>query len=292
MSEQKRRWGDRRDGVWLRDLDALHQITPYIMPNRADNEAFIKEQIDLTALNRYLAEKNAAEPDFKYTFFHVIVAALVKTVTLRPRMNRFVQGRRIYQRNELTAAFVVKKQFTDSAHEALAFLSFDENDTVDTIHGKIRDVVRVNRAAGSVDKTTGSMDLLSRIPRPILRFVMWILHRLDFYGLVPKGLVETDPDFATIFLSNLGSIRLNAAYHHLNNWGTNSFFVTIGEKHMAPFYDAQGNVEMREVLDLGLTLDERIADGYYYAKTVKLAKYLLQHPEELERPCKEEVDYA
>lgn len=291
MTKQKRRWGDRRDGVWLRDLDALHQITPYIMPNRADNEAFIREQIDLTALNRYLAEKNAAGPDFKYTFFHVIVAALVKTVTLRPRMNRFVQGRRIYQRSELTAAFVVKKQFTDSSHEALAFLSFDGEDTVDTIHDKIRDVVRVNRAAGSVDKTTDSMNLLSRIPRPILRLVMWVLHRLDFYGLVPKSLVETDPDFATIFLSNLGSIRLNAAYHHLNNWGTNSFFVTIGEKHMAPFYDADGSVEMREVLDLGLTLDERIADGYYYARTVKLAKYLLQHPEELERPCKEEVDY-
>ena len=47
----------------------------------------------------------------------------------------------------------------------------------------------------------------------------------------------------------------------------------------------------REVMDLGITLDERIADGYYYSKTIKLLKYLLQNPELLETPAKEEVDY-
>ena len=291
MGDTKRRWGDRRDGQWLRNEDSMHQITPYLMPHRADNEAFIREQIDLTAINAYLAEKNAGESDFKYTLFHIIVAALVKTVTLRPRMNRFIQGRRLYQRNELSAAFVVKKQFTDSAHEALAFIRFTQEDTVDSVHAKIRDEVRVNRKAGSVDNSTSAMDTLCKLPRPLLRFIMWLLHGLDFLGKVPYGLIRTDPNYATLFLSNLGSIRLNAGYHHLNNWGTNSIFVTIGEKHPAPFYDAEGRMELREVLDLGLTLDERIADGYYYAKTVKLLKYLLQHPQLLEAPAKEEVLY-
>ena len=174
MDSTKRRWGDRRDGRWLREEDSLHQITPYLMPNRADNEAFIKEQIDLTAINAYLAEKNAGDIDFKYTFFHIIVAALVKTVTLRPRMNRFIQGRRLYLRNELSAAFVVKKQFTDSAHEALAFIRFTEEDTVDSVHNKIRDEVRVNRKAGNVDNSTSAMDTLCKLPRPILRFIMWL----------------------------------------------------------------------------------------------------------------------
>ena len=215
----------------------------------------------------------------------------MKTVTLRPRMNRFIQGRRLYQRNELSAAFVVKKQFTDSAHEALAFIRFTREDTVDSVHAKIRDEVRVNRKAGSVDNSTSAMDALCKLPRPLLRFIMWLLHGLDFLGKVPYGLIRTDPNYATLFLSNLGSIRLNAGYHHLNNWGTNSIFVTIGEKHPAPFYDAEGRMELREVLDLGLTLDERIADGYYYAKTVKLLKYLLQHPQLLEAPAKEEVLY-
>ena len=291
MEKRKRRRGDRRDGRWLREEDSLHQITPYLMPNRCDNEAFIQEQIDLTAVNAYLAEKNRGEPAFKYTLFHIVVAALVKTVTLRPRMNRFIQGMRLYQRYDLTAAFVVRKQFTDTAREALAYIKFDDTDTMDSIHRKIQDEVILNRRADTVDNSTDGMDMLTKLPRFVLRFVMWALRRLDFYGRAPYSLVKTDPDYATLFLSNFGSIKLNAGYHHLNNWGTNSVFVTIGEKHLAPFYDAEGHAEMREVLDLGLTLDERIADGYYYSKTVKLLKYLLQNPRLLEAPAREEVQY-
>ena len=99
MEARKRRHGDRRDGYWLRDLDALHGFTPYLFPNRADNEAFIEEEVDLTNLNAFLEKKNSENPEFRYTFFHAILAAIVKTVTLRPRMNRFVQGNRMYMRN-------------------------------------------------------------------------------------------------------------------------------------------------------------------------------------------------
>lgn len=290
MEQKKRRMGDRKDGVWLRDLDPLHQITPYIMPNRADNEAFLSEQIDLTRLNAFLAEKNRDHPVFKYTLFHVILAAFLRCVVQRPKMNRFIQGRRIYQRNELSAAFVIKKQFHDDSHEALAFLRFEESDTLEMVHSRIEKEVTTFRSEKAVDNTTEQMDMLSKIPRFFLRFVMWILHKLDFYGCVPNWLIKEDPDYATLFLSNLGSIKLHAGYHHLNNWGTNSVFVTIGEKHLAPVYQPDGSYEMHEVLELGITLDERIADGYYYSKTMKLLRYLLQNPELLEQPANQPVE--
>ena len=120
---------------------------------------------------------------------------------------------------------------------------------------------------------------------------MWILHKLDFYGRAPYDLVKTDPNYATCFVTNLGSIKLKSGYHHLSNWGTNSIFVVVGEKKLSPFYDEKGNVTMKETIDLGLTLDERLADGYYYSKTVKLVKYLLENPHLLELPACEEVDY-
>ncbi|QNL44816.1 2-oxo acid dehydrogenase subunit E2 [Oscillibacter hominis] len=291
MEKKKVRWGDRRDGVWLRDIDPLHVFTPYLMPNRADNEAFIEELIDLTEVNTFLEQKNREDPEFKYTFFHVILAALVKTITLRPRMNRFISGNRMYQRNELTAAFVMKKQFSDTAKESLLFIKFEEDDTVTDVHNRIKKEVLAYRNEESVDNSTAGMDFLGKLPRPLLRFVIRMLYWLEYHGRAPLSLVKTDPDYATIFISNLGSIKLNAAYHHLNNWGTNSVFVTIGEKHLYPYYDADGHVEMRDALNVGITLDERIADGYYYSKTIKLFKHLLQHPELLERPAKEEVEY-
>lgn len=288
MEKRKHKWGDRKDGYLLKGLDPLHAFVPYLMPNRADNEAFIQEQVDLTNLLAYLDKKNENETDFKYTMFHIIAAAIVKTVVLRPHLNRFIKGCRMYQRKDISLAFVVKKEFNDESHEALAFIKFDENSTIDSVHERIKQEVRTCRSE-KIDNSTQGMDTLSKLPRWFMRIVMFILRRLDFYGKVPNSLIKTDPNHATVFISNLGSIKLNAGYHHLTNWGTNSVFIVIGARHKAPFYDDEGNMEMRNVLELGLTLDERISDGYYYSKSVQLFKHLLTHPELLEKPAKEEV---
>ena len=290
MDKIKRKRGDRRDGVWLKELDALHTIMPYLYINRADNEAFISERIDLEPINRYLEEKNRDNEGDQYKFFQILIAALVKTITLRPKMNRFIQGYRIYQRNVLTMGFVVKKEFNDEAHEALAFIPFEPDTTLDTVHRKIMDEIHSCRGEAP-DNSTAGMEGLKKLPKHVLTFVMWILRKLDFYGRVPEFLVKTDPNYASCFITNLGSIKLKSGYHHLSNWGTNSVFVIIGEKKLSPFYDKDGNVTMKETIDLGLTIDERIADGFYYSKTIKLLKHLLQHPELLELPADQEVDY-
>ena len=290
METQKKRRGDRRDGRLLRELDSLHFITGIIYPNRCDNEAYISVKVDLTAMNAYLARKNETETDFPYTMFHLVVAALLKTITLRPKLNRFIVNSNFYQRNEVSAAFVVKKQFSDKGAEALAFLHGRDEFTVEDVHEYIRSQVQECRSE-KVDSSTENMDILNKLPRWLgkaaVKFIMW----LDKHGWVPKDMVATDPYYSSVVISNLGSIKLKCGYHHLTNWGTCSVFCIIGEKKMSPFYDADGNVAMRETLDLGLTIDERIADGYYYSKSVRLLEYLLTHPEELERPISEEVRY-
>lgn len=286
MEKAKRRFGDRRDGRRIRGLDPMHVFVPYLLPNRADCEAFIQERIDITNMLRYLEAKNAEAPTYKYTFFHVIAAAMVRTLALRPRMNRFIAGKRIYERDRISLAFVAKKQFSDDGHESLLFLDFGKDATIDVVHNRIMEEVTSARG-GKIDNSTNFMGILGKLPRFLLCFVMWLLRTLDYYGKAPQFLIKEDPDFASVYISNLGSIKLNAAYHHLNNWGTNSVFVVIGEKHRAPVYDADGNAEIRDVIDIGITLDERIADGYYYAKTIKLLKRLLQEPALLEKPVEE-----
>ena len=303
MEKKKKRRGDRRDGTLIRDMDALHLIMPYLYPNKTDNEAFISERIDLTPINEYIAKKNAeltqrhdgmsqeelaaSEP---YKFFYILLSAIVKTVTLRPKMNRFIKGGRMYQRDTLSLAFVVKKQFDDNAEEALAFIEFDENTTLNDVRIKLGEEIHACRGERG-DNSTDQMELITKLPNWLLRFAMWIIRKLDYYGRVPNDLIKTDPNHSSVFITNLGSIGLKSGYHHLSNFGTNSVFVIIGEKKMSPFYDENGNVTMKETIDIGLTLDERIADGYYYSRTVKLLKHLLAHPELLETPANEEVDY-
>ena len=291
MATQEKRMGDRFDATLVRDIDALHWFMPYLYPNRADNEAFIREEFDLTNLEAFLEKKNAnLDKAHRYTIFHAVCAAIVKTFTLRPQMNRFIKGCRLYQRDDLSLGFVVKKQFKDNADEGLAFIKFPPETTVDSLHERIMQEIFECRS-DKLDNSTKGMEMFTHLPRWLMRIAIFILHRLDFYGKVPYDLIKADPNYASVFLTNLGSIKLNAGYHHLSNWGTTSVFVVIGEKARKPVFHEDGTFEMRTMLDVGITLDERIADGYYYAKTVRLLKKLIENPELLDRPANEEVDY-
>ena len=287
----ERRFGDRRDAKLLRDTDALHFIMGIIYPNRADNEAYIAERVNLEPIKAYLAEKNVEGIPFKYTFFHVILTALVKTVTLRPKLNRFYANENYYQRNKVTAGFVIKKEFSDGSEEAVALLEARPDATIDTIHEEIRQRVQATRNEQKMNTTDNSMDILNKLPRFLSKAAIRFIRFLDRHGWCPDFLIGDDPNYSSVFLSNLGSIRLRSGYHHLTNWGTSSLFCIIGEKKWTPLYDQNGLVEMRETVDLGLTVDERIADGYYYSKSIRLFKYLLEHPELLEQPLNTEVEY-
>ncbi|MBQ8918108.1 MAG: 2-oxo acid dehydrogenase subunit E2 [Oscillospiraceae bacterium] len=290
MSEPKRRFGDRKDGTLLRDIDSMHLVMPLMYPNRCDNEAFLSERIDLTNVNAWLEQKNSSNPEYKYNLFQIMVTAMLKVLTLRPKMNRFIANCRMYQRNEVSAAFTIKKIFSDSGDEALAVIRSKETDTIDTIHQEIFRQVSLGRSE-KVDAGTQSLNMIQGIPGFLLRFVGAVARFLDRRGWMPRSVIAGDPYQSSVVITNLGSIKLHAGYHHLTNWGTCSVFCVIGEAKKRPFHDETGRVQMRDSLDIGLTIDERIADGYYYSKTIRLLKKLLETPELLELPLNEKVEY-
>ena len=286
----------RKDAKFVGNLDSMHIIVPLLYPGRCDNEAYISERIDLTSINNYLKEKNEklttaasdGEDVFKFTIFHLIVTAVMKTIMLRPKMNYFIQNKRIYERNEVTSSFVVKKKFSDDGAEALAVVHGEKWDTVNTIHDKIKRQVYSSRS-DKKDGSTEAMDIVTKLPFFLVRFVAWLARRLDVHGKVPASVISSDPYYTSVVLSNLGSIKLKSGYHHLTNWGTNSLFVIVGEKKLRPFFEKDGSFEMRDSLDIGITIDERLADGYYYSKSIKLLKTLLENPQLLELPLDETV---
>ena len=284
------RIGDRKDGTLVRNLDSMHFIVPLLYPNRCDNEAFISETIDLTNVDRFLEKKNADNPEYKYNLFQIVITAMLKVLTLRPRMNQFIANKNLYMRNDLSASFVVKKQFSDHGEEALAFIHAKGTDTLESIHQSIFQQITFCRGENK-DASTESMDTFNKMPRFISKTIVAFICWLDRHGWVPSSLIASDPYYSSIVLTNLGSIKLHSGYHHLTNWGTNSVFCVVGEKKIRPFYDDDGNVSMKDSIDLGLTVDERIADGYYYSKSVALLRKLLENPELLEKPLSEEVEY-
>lgn len=282
--------GDRKDGIKLTKIHSMHVIMPLIFPNRCDNEAFISDCIDLTNINAYLAKKNADNPEYAYNLFQVMVAAILKTMVLRPKMNRFIANNTMYMHKETSASFTVKKIFSDDGAEALAQVRVNGTETIDDIHNEIFRQVSFCRS-DKLDGGTESLNAVAAIPGFLKKIVGAGARFLDRHGWMPNSVTEGDPFYGSVYLSNLGSIKLGAGYHHLTNWGTCSVFCTIGQAKKRPFYDDDGTVHMKPSVDIGLTIDERIADGYYYSRTVQLLKTLLENPELLEKPLNEEVDY-
>lgn len=286
---------DRKDGWFVRGQDPLHIMMPFLMPGRVDNEAVLNEDIDISLLLAYLDKKNESNPEFKYTIFHAIVAALAIVLKQRPHMNRFYAGSRLFDRKYISFSFVAKEKFQDDAHEALIIFRYKEEEgkdcPIEQIHSQVTHRADDVKKKYKEDPTTKYLKILTGLPKPILGFCMWCLKKMDEHGHYPLDMMNSDPDFASVFITNLGSIKMHASYHHLANWGTNSFFLVIGEKKLRPVFNDDGSYEMKPVLPLGFTIDERIADGLYFAKSIRLFRHILANPELLERPIGEEVNY-
>ena len=260
----------RKDAVLLNDPDPFHSIVPYVMPKRTEAEVSSEVTFDITELLSFIKKHNE-EQGTNYKLFHCICMAIAKTIYHRPKMNIFIAGRKFWQRNDITLSFVAKQKFADEAQETLMTLKVDGDMDLDRVSKIILGDVKKARSSGtnSLDKT---MELVGKLPRFVLEIFFWILSRMEYHGIYPEDLAKGDPNYTSCLLSNLGSIGADNCYHHLSNFGTNSMMGTIGT-----MYKEEG----RDKVKMTITLDERIADGFYFAKSLKLLKYILEHPEML-----------
>ena len=284
----KKKWGDRWDGRRVK-VPGLQAIMANLWPKRTDCEVYLHDTIDATDLLAFIEKKNAEHPERKTTFFHCVIAATARMLKERPIMNRFVQGRRTYERYGISIAFIAKLAFDDHAEEALIFFEPTDEDNVDSVSQLVVDRVNKVRAQGTEGKDglDATLDKLAKLPRPILMLLAKTMRWLDFWGKTPKSMTDGDSHFSSAFLSNLGSIKCPAVYHHLNNYGTNSLMITIGTLHDEEVLMPDGTRQIRKMVDIGATLDERIGDGFYFARSLKLVQYLCSHPELLDRPIGE-----
>lgn len=158
-------------------------------------------------------------------------------------------------------------------------------DTVNEISRRnIGDVKETRKSQHSTGGVDALLDAFAKIPRPLLMLLIRIIRWLDFWGLNPDFITAGDPNYTTILCSNLGSIKCPSVYHHLNNYGTNSILITIGTLHKEEVLMPDGHKEIRDLIDIGVTLDARIADGFYFARSLKLIKHIFADPDLLERP--------
>jgi hypothetical protein len=274
--------GDRSDGIRLRKLPGFRKIFPYLMRTRNESVVYFSKRLKVGKTLAWL-EKANADREIKISLFQVILAAGVRTLALRPDINRFVSGRRIYQRRTIDLSFVVKRELTEEAGETTLKLTFDPRSTIFEVAERVAAAVEATKKS-STSSDEKLANFVTALPRSLLRLAIWVVRTLDYFGLLPAFFIKTDSMYASAFLANLGSIGLDVVFHHMYEWGNAPFFVVVGKRKKEPVVNDRGELEVQEVIDMNLSVDERITDGIYYAITFDIFLDLIENPEKLEVP--------
>lgn len=278
----------RNDATYVADLPPFKRIFPYIMDRRVDSLVYHQFPVDLTYGIQFIKKLNRdEEKDHTYRVFEIFLAAMLRTIAMRPYLNRFIMNYECWQRNELSLNFVVKEDYTDEAPEHTSILYFEPDMTFPEIAQIINKTIEDARKGGFDNDTDSAIEFFLHFPKWLLRCIVMIARLLDRHGIAPKALRDADGLHATAFVANLGSINLmGSPHHHLYEWGTTSIFVTMGAVRRRRIMDENGNRSFIDTMDIGVTLDERIADGFYFIKSMQMMQDYLNNPEKLlERPC-------
>ncbi len=276
-----RKFGDRKDGRRVRDLTGMAQISIDLKPNRCDSDVYINQKMDLTELVKYVNRKKSEGMDL--TYFPTFVMAIGKTFYNRPRLNYFVANRHVFEHNDVVISFVAKVTFEDKSEQMMIMIPIEPEDTLETVSLKIKE--KVSRIRSKKDKKEGAnnaIDTLGKLPNIIRVPLMGLFKWLDQKGKLPTSLVKDNLYYSSIIVSNLGSIKCGAIYHNINDFGTCSSLSTMGEIKKEEIITSDGKRELRDLCEFGINFDERVADGYYFAKSIKMIQYIFDHPELLE----------
>ena len=286
---RKRRWGDRYDGFKVRNLDPMGLVIPYIMPQKVDSWVLFEAKIEISKAEEYI-KKMRKEEIPSLTLYHVVFAALARAMVEVPEMNRFVKNCKIYSRNHIKGAMVVMKGMKRDSERTTITPEFECDDTLVDV------VERIDKITGGIDKTVKVREdenksdfdvlevVLSLMPSFVLKNFIRFMHWLDGHGWMPKIINRLSPFHSSFFITNMGSIGLDAVYHHIYEFGTLSLFTSIGKKEVCYEVDSKGIAHRKVYMKMQTVVDERATDGYIYTIGFKTLKRYISNPELLMTP--------
>lgn len=280
--------GDRYYGRLIRNFDPMSRVAGYVMPYRNGATNFILDKVEISNMEDYIHRKRR-EGLKHFGITHVIIAAYVRCCAELPGVNRFFSGQKVFARFDIVVNMMAKKEMELNAPEALIKVHLTPWDTADQVYEKYDKALQDIR-----DEADGGFDqivkLLNYIPGLLLKFVVWCLTVLDYFGFLPKAIEKISPFHGSLFVTSMGSLGIPPIVHHLYNFGDVPVFCAFGAKKTVRELDSEGNMVLRKYLEYSMNTDERTVDGHYYAAVLKKFKSYLAHPERLDVPPEEVIE--
>jgi len=278
----------KKEGRRIKSLHPMDMVSPYLMPTRIGAMNLFKDSFDMTEAEKYILAKRK-EGLSNFGFVHLLLAAYVRGLASRPGVNRFIRGQRVYARNRITICMTIKKELSLNAQETVIKVHLAPDMTAEQVYNAFNNAV--SEAKSEEENSFDAVaKLLHFIPGVLLKFFVWCLRVMDYFGILPKSLVEVSPFHGSLFLTSMGSLGIPPIYHHLYNFGNLPVFVAYGTKKVDYALDDEGNVKQRKHVDFTVSCDERICDGHYYASFFKTVKKYFKDPFKLDSPPDEIVE--
>lgn len=266
-------FGHRPDATLARDLPAIRRFMPFVSPRRNESLVYFEHDLPVERALAFVEERNRMRPaDRPMTLFHLLLRALVRVLDERPRLNRFTAGGRVWQRDGIWITFSAKRAFDDQSPILTVKRRFDPRESLDEMVDGLHEGLTRGRS-GRKSTSDREMDLLLRLPAPLVRLLLAAVRGADALGVLPGSMIRSDPMYASAFIANLGSVGLEAGYHHLWEYGTIPIFGVIGRVKPGP--------DGGRVATLKWSYDERVEDGLYCARALELLRELVITPEKL-----------
>lgn len=286
---RRRRMGDRKEGRLLRSLPGFSKFIPYIMPQRNDRYLHYEESFEVTSLDRML-RKLRVEGYKGIGILHFLIAAYIRGLSRMPGVNRFIAGRRIYARDNIEVVMTVKRALSIDATETTIKVVFEPTDTILDVYRKMNEKIDEIKSSEENNGTEDVADTIARLPRFLIRFALTVLRVMDYFGWIPKSLLDVSPFHGSMIITDLGSLRIGPIYHHIYNFGTLPCFIAFGAKRHAYELNRRGEMVDKKYVDCKFVLDEGIVDGHYWAQFLLAYRYMFEHPEILLSPPSKVVE--
>ncbi len=282
-------FGRRCDGVEIKDMGIIEKATAYFMPMRIDAVNLYTNSVDCEAIDRFIKEQRAN--GIHYTYNDIFIASAVRTIYERPKINRFIKRCVMFQRNDICISMAVKRSLDDDGEEMTLKFHFKGTETLPEIKEIIDTEISKHCKCEKIDQSTvNTAGVLCYLPNWLFRLAIRLLNFLDNHGMLSRSILEASPFHTSMFVSNLKSIKLGRLHHHLYNFGTTTMFATLPKEEYRPTSDRLGQIKTSKIVDIGMSLDERVCDGMYYSNTLRFWNTLLGNPNlMLERPVEREI---
>ena len=271
----------RKGARYLKTLTPIERIMPHVMPKRSDAQVFFTDDIDCTAIDAYIAEKKAQ--GIEMTYLDIFVAASVRLYAKRPALNRFVMGGRIFANEKIWVSMALKKSLRDNEPSTTIKIPFTGHENIFEVKEMFDEQIRVNKAAENENGTDKLMGVLTRIPNWVMALAFALIRAFDKVSLLPTALTDVSPFHGGLFITYLKSLGIPGIYHHIYDLGTIGQFIAVGKERLTPVVDQHtGEIVARKIMTMMVVADERICDGLYYARSMRLFRRILENPACLE----------